>query len=172
MAQDDRIANLARQIHAARRREHRTKTADQIVALRRRGACELHSICANFVTSVNSRLPEEGLILSSPSYAPEMFRNCGANLIQIGSGDRVIDIAFQATHDLFDTERFLVPYVLEGEIRAFNQKMLDRFEVRSQLLFFCLEQDDASWRFSDWRTGHTGVFGGNLLLNFMEGLFI
>jgi hypothetical protein len=31
--------------------------------------------------------------------------------------------------------------------------------------------DRASWRFFDWRTRHTGLFGEELLLNLPEGLF-
>lgn len=171
MPQDERIAGLARQIDAARKREHLAKTADQIAALRRRGACELHSICASFVSSVNSRLSDTALNLSPPVYAPEMFRGSGVNLIQIGSAGREIHIAFEATRDLVSTEKYLRPYVLEGEVRAFNQQMLARFEVRSQLLFFCLEEDNACWRCFDWRTGHTALFGSELLLGLLEILF-
>lgn len=171
MAQDDRIAGLARQIDATRKREHRAKTADQFVALQRQGACELHSICAGFVKSVNSRLSGAALELSPAVYTPEMFRGSGVNLIQIGSGGREIHIAFQAARDQVSSEKFLIPYVLEGEVRAFNQKMLDRFEVRSQLVFFCLEGESTSWRFFDWRTRHTGLFGEDLLLSLMESLF-
>ncbi len=171
MAQDDRIAGLARQIDAARKREHLAKTADQIAALQRQGACELHSICASFVKSINSKLSDAALNLSPSAYTREMFRGSGVNLIQIGSGGREVHIAFQAAREPVSVEKFLIPYVLEGEVRAFNQKMLDRFEIHSQLLFFCLEEDRASWRFFDWRTRHTGLFDEELLLNIMESLF-
>jgi hypothetical protein len=171
MAQNDRIADLARQIDVARKREHLAKTADQIAALQRQGACALHSICASFVKSVNSRLSDAALDLSPSAYTPEMFRGSGVNLVQISSGGREVHIAFQAAQNKVSTEKFLIPYVLEGEVRAFNQQMLDRFEVRSQLLFFCLEEDGTSWRFFDWRTRHTGLFGEELLLSLMESLF-
>jgi hypothetical protein len=39
----------------------------------------------------------------------------GENLIQIGSQGREMQIAFEATSKLVSTEKFLVPYVLEGE---------------------------------------------------------
>jgi hypothetical protein len=171
MGQDDRIAGLVRQIEAAKKRERVAMTAGQLGALQRQGASELHSICARFIESVNSRLSGAVIELSPATYEPGMFRPSGTNLFQVGSDGREIHIAFQAARELASTEKFLIPYVLEGEVRAFNQQMLERFEVRSRLVFYCLEEDGASWRFFDWRTRHTGLFGEDLLLTLMEGLF-
>jgi hypothetical protein len=171
MGQDDRIAGLVRQIEAAKKRERVAMTAGQLTALQRQGASELHSLCARFVESVNRRLSGGLLELSPPVYEPGMFQPSGVNLFQVGSDGREIHVAFQAARDLVSTEKFLIPYVLEGEVRAFNQQMLDRFEVRSRLLFYCLEEDRAVWRFFDWRTRHTGLFGAELLLSLMESLF-
>ncbi len=171
MDQDDRFSALARQINAARKRDHLAKPAGEVAALRRQGACELHSICASFVRSVNRGLSGAALDLSPPAYDAEMFRASGVNLFQIGSDGRELHVAFQAPRELVSLEKFLVPYVFEGELRAFNQEMLDRFEVRSRMLFYCLEEDRASWRFFDWRTRHTGPFREEVLLSLMEGLF-
>lgn len=104
-------------------------------------------------------------------YSPEMFRESGVNLIRIGSQGREMQITFEATRQLFSTEKFLVPYVLEGEVRTYNQKMLEHFEIRSHALFFCLEEGYATWRFFDWRTKQTGPVGGELLVNLMGRLF-
>jgi len=68
MPQDDPIAKLARQIDAAKKTEHFAVDADRVTALRRRGAAELHSICAEFVSSVNSRLSQAALDLSPTEY--------------------------------------------------------------------------------------------------------
>ena|SRR5689334_2914266 len=171
MSEDDPIARLARRIAAARKTEHFQISAGSIAALRRRGACDLHSTCANFVISVNSRLSPDVLVLSPPTYTPEMFRETGANLIQIGSEGRQMQISFQAPPQLASTEKFLIPYVLEGEIRAYNQKMLEKFQMRTRLLFFCIEEDRAEWRFFDWRTRHTGLLGNELLVSLMQQIF-
>ena len=85
---------------------------------------------------MNRNLPEAALDLSPGTYAPEMFRDSGVNLIQIGSQGREMQLAFEAPAQLVSTEKFLVPYVLEGEVRAYNQQMLERFEVRSLMIFF------------------------------------
>ncbi len=172
MHKHDRLSALARQIDTARKSEHRAKSAEEIAALRRHGACELHAICASFVSSVNSRLSDDALTLSPATYAPEAFQTSGVNLIQMGSRGREIHISFQTPRELISTEKYLIPYVLDGEVRAFNQRMLERLDIRSQLLFFCLEEDKTLWRFFDWRTRHTGAFGSDLLLTLMEKLFV
>jgi len=96
MAPDDAIARLARQIDAAQKAERFLVNADEVASLRRHGACELHRICADFVSSVNSNLSEAALDLSPATYAPEWFREPGENLLQIGSQGRQMQIAFAA----------------------------------------------------------------------------
>jgi hypothetical protein len=171
MAQDDAIVRLARQIDAARNNERFLVNHDDVAGLRRHGALELHRICADFVASVNGELSEPALDLSPPTYAPESFRESGVNLIQIGSQGRQMQVAFEAPAQLVSTEKFLVPYVLEGEIRTYNQRMLERFEVRSLLLFFCVEAGNTAWRSFDWRTRHSGPVDPGLLATLMEPLF-
>jgi hypothetical protein len=168
MAKDDPIVRLARQIDAARTTERFLVNADEVASLRRRGATELHQICAAFVSSVTSNLSEAALDLSPATYSPELFRESGVNLIQIGSQGRQVQIAFEAPSKLVSTEKFLVPYVLEGEVRTYNQRMLERFEIRSLLLFFCVEAGTAAWRFFDWRSRHSGPVDPEWLAKLME----
>ena len=82
-----------------------------------------------------------------------------------------MQIDFEAPSQLVSTEKFLVPYVLEGEVRSYNQKMLERFEIRSLAIFFCVTEGTAGWRFFDWRTRHTGPVDRELLVHLMEPLF-
>ena len=171
MSQEDAFARLARQIDAARTKERFLVDAAEVATLRRHGAGELHRICAEFVESLNSKLSGGALELSPATYAPEMFRETGVNLIQISAHGREMQIAFEAPAQMVSTEKFLVPYVLEGEVRAYNQKMLERFEVRSLLVFFCVEAGTATWRYFDWKTRHTGPVDHERLAKLMETLF-
>ena len=82
-----------------------------------------------------------------------------------------MQIAFKAPSELVSTEKFLVPYVLEGEVRTHNQRMLERFEIRSLLLFFCVEAGPAHWRFFNWRSRHAGPVDHGLLVSLMKPLF-
>src|SRR5215471_6681698 len=146
MPPDDLIARLARQIDAAHKSEYLISAGD-VGALRRRGAAELHAICAEFAASVKNQLTQAELNFSPREYSAEMFREMGANLIHIGSAGRELQIAFQSPASLVSTEKFLIPYVLEGEVRAYNQQMLEHLQMRTRLLFYCVEQDRAVWRY-------------------------
>lgn len=171
MPQDDAIARLAKQIDAARKSERFLVNAEEVAALRRRGAAELHKICAEFVSLLNSRLSGAPVDLAPATFTPEMFREPGVNLFQVGVQGREMQITFQSPPQLFSTDKYLMPYVLEGEVRTFNQEMLERFEIRSQLLFFCLNDDSAVWRYSDLRDFRTAVVDAKLLASLMGRLF-
>jgi hypothetical protein len=171
MAEQDRISRLAKQIDSLTKKDqHLLLTETEVAGIRRQGAAELHAICADFVASVNGLLSPAVLELTPPVYAPEMFRERGVNLIQISAQGRNVQIAFEATREAFSTEKFLIPYILEGEVRAFNQEMLERTQVRSQALFFCLEQKKNTWHYYEWLNGRTGAFGRDQLVSLLERL--
>ena len=171
MAPDDAILRLARQIDATRKSERLRVGADVVNSTRSQGACELHRICADFVASLNGKLSQTSLELAPAKYSPEMFRGSEVTLMQISSQGRQMQITFQATRELVSTEKYPIPYILEGEVLSYNQRMLERFEVRSLLLFYTVQEDAAQWRYYDWRTARTGVVGSELLVSLMEPLF-
>jgi len=168
---EDATQRLARQIDAASKSERFAVDPDAVRGLRRRGAAELHRICAEFVSSVNSQLSEAGIDLSPAGYTPEMFRESGVNIMQMSSQGRQVQITFAAGAQLLSVEKFRMPYALEGEVRAYNQKMLERFEILSLSLFYCVGEDSADWRFYDWRTLRTGLVNREFLVGLMEALF-
>ena len=171
MADDERIARLAKQIGGEIQKErHVLLSEGETLELRRKGAMELHSICADFAASVNRLLTPGILELAPAEYRPELFRAAGPNLLQLNVRGRIVHMAFQATRDKFSTEKFLIPYILEGEVRAFNQEMLERTKVRTQALFYCLEDGHPSWRYFEWRQGRTGIFRREQLVDLMEGV--
>jgi hypothetical protein len=171
VAEQDRIARLAKQIDSdIRKDQHLLLTETEVAGLRRRGAVELHSLCADLVASVNRQLSPPVLELSPPEYAAEMFRESGVNLIQVNAQGRIIQIAFEATRQIFSTEKFRIPYILEGEVRAFNQEMLERTQIRSQALFFCLEENRNTWRYFEWLHGRTGAFERDQIVSLLERL--
>lgn len=169
MPTDDRLARLARQIESRAGEEQRLLLKEREIRELRRGAArELHSICAEFVASLNRMLPRTAVELAPPDYGAESFHDPGANLIQINSHGRIVQVVFEATRQLIATEKFKLPYILEGEVRAFNQEMLARNEIRSQWLFFSIEP--RTWHVFDWRTNRIGRFDRELLVSLMEGL--
>ena len=168
---NDPISRLARQIDATRKAEHFQGNADSVTEIRRQGATDLHRVCAEFAAAVNSRLTGAALEIAPPAFTAEAYREPGANIIQISSQGRVLQIVYQAPAAAASTEKFLIPYVLEGEVRAYNQKMLERSEIRSYMLFYCVENQTAGWRYFDWRTRSTGTLGSDLLAKLMGPLF-
>ena len=171
MAPDDPIRRLARQIDASRKSERFRVNGEEVAWLRRQGACQLHAVCSDFVSSLNRRVSDSQIELSPATYEPEMFRERGVNLIQISSQGRQMQIVFQVTNPLFSTDKYSVPYILEGEIRSYNQSMLDRFEIRNQSLFYCVDDDKAFWRFYDWRNPRILPVDADLLATLMQRLF-
>ena len=171
MAHDDAIVRLARQIDAARQSERFLVNPAEVARLRRQGACHLYEVCAEFVSLLNTKLSHSALEIAPPAYTPEMFDELAVNIFQISSQGRAMQITFQATPQLYSTEKFRIPYILEGEVRTYNQKLLERFEVRSRDLFFCIEEDGAVWRFFDWRGPRSAPVDRDLLVSLMQPLF-
>lgn len=171
MALDDAIARLARQIEATQREERVLVDPEQIATFRREGACDLHRVCRDFVASVNRKLAKPLLELSPEGYSPDSFRESAVNLFQISSQGRQMQIVFEATSPLTSTEKFAIPYISEGEVRTYNQSMLERFEIRTLSIFLCVEETRATWRFYDWRTLSTGPVDDKLFVALMEPLF-
>jgi hypothetical protein len=171
MADEQRIARLAKQIGSEIRKEqHLLLTDVQVNELRRRAAVELYSICASVADSVNRLLTPAVIELAPPEYAPEMFRESGANLFQLNVQGRIVQLSFRSTQEKFSTQKFLVPYILEGEVQAYNQEMLERTQTRSQALFFCLEQGRNRWHYFEWLHGRTGEFGSGQIVSLLEQL--
>ncbi len=169
MADDNRIARLAKQLgDDIRKEQHLLLTDSKVLELRRQGASQLYSICADFAASVDRFLTPPVLEIAPSTYDPEVFRNSGANLIQLNARGRIIQLAFESTRARFSTDKFLIPYILEGEVRAYNQEMLERTQVRSQALFFCVEDSQTTWHYYEWVSGRTGAFGREQLVNLME----
>jgi len=166
---DERIARLARQIgEDVRKERHLLFTDDEVLELRRQGATELYTICADFAASVNRLLTPPVLEMTPSDFAPEIFRNRGPNLIQLNAHGRIVQIAFESTSARFSTDKLLIPYILEGEVRAFNQEMLERIQVRSQALFYCVEDSRKAWRYHEWASGRSGLFSQEHLVSLME----
>jgi hypothetical protein len=171
MAEDYRIARLAKQIGDEVKKDHHLLLTEiEILNLRRQGAGQLYSICAGFVASINRLLAPPVVELVPPEYAPEMFRETGVNVIQLNAKGLIIQITFESTRDKFSTEKFLTPYILEGEVLAYNREMLDQSQVRTQALFYCLEDERNTWHYYEWLHGRTGNFGRDELVSLLERL--
>lgn len=167
----DRLKRLAEDIEAlAHKDEEKVRQAHEVAELRCVAARELHSICADFVKSVNRLLSRPMVELGPPEYAAETFRDPGQNVFQINVAGRMLHIEFQATDTPTSTDKFRTPYILHGEVRCLNQESLDRAVIPELLLFCCVEKEKHVWILFDPRTHRTTPFDKNHLIALMERL--
>lgn len=146
------------------------RRAHDIIALRRGAAVELHSICAEFVHSLNRLLPAPEVELDPPEFNEQVFQEDLPNLFQINIRGRILQLEFEATGELISTEDFRIPYTMQGSVRAFNQALLDKDLIEEQLIFYTLEKEKKLWRFFDARTYRSGPLDQEYLICLMEEL--
>jgi len=169
--QQSRLKRLAKQIDALVEKDDQLMQQNrEFTELRRCAAVELHSICAGFVSELNSLLNNGVVEFTPAAYSPDSFKDSEPNLLQINVRGRILQIEFEATGQLLSTEEYRVPYTLEGAVRSFNQELLDRDVIEEQLLFYCVDKKEKMWRYFDARTYRTGPFDQNYLTTLMEKL--
>jgi hypothetical protein len=165
------MKRLALSIDAlAQRDEEYLRLERDMEALRRTAALELHSICREFVSSMNRLLSNTALALDPDQLSDTGYHPEAANLIQVSVRGRILQVAFSATPELVSTEDFRVPYTLAGSVRAFNRELLEKEIIEEQLLFYTVEKDRKMWRFFDPRTYRSGTFDQEYLISVMEQL--
>jgi hypothetical protein len=168
-AAQNRLKRLAQSIDALTEKDEiLIRYTRDMTALRRAAAAELHSICGGFVSAVNSLLSQGAVTLDPPEFSTAIFRDAAPNLIQMNVRGRILQVEYSATEDLSSTEDFRIPYTLEGFVRAFNQKLLDKNLIEEQLIFYTLEKTGNMWRFFDARTYRSGAFDQDYLVTLME----
>jgi hypothetical protein len=165
----NRLKRLAESIDAlSEKDESLLRHMREMADLRLAAAAELHSICADFVDSVNSLLTRGRVNLDPSDFSRGVFEDAATNLIQINVRGRILQVEYSATPELSSTEDFRIPYTLEGYVRAFNQSLLDKALIEEQLIFYTLEKTGNMWRFFDARTYRSGPFDQAYLVTLME----
>jgi hypothetical protein len=117
---------------------------------------------------LNRLLERSEVRLDPETFDANLFDPEMSTLIQIHVRGRILQISFTATPELVSTEEFRIPYILEGSVRAFSQKLLDKDLIEEQLLFYTLEGRGQMWRYFDTRTYRSGLFDHEFLAGVME----
>jgi hypothetical protein len=171
---DDQLEALARKIEtAAKQDQQRVRQAEEYVRLRGRAATELHEICRGLVGELNRLLPVPLVELSPPEYDAGSFQDYGANVFQINVSGRIVHLEFRSTDTLTSTERYAVPYILEGAVRAFNQELLELSVVPEHLLFCTIQRiqrDSLSWILFDPRSQRSAPLDQGRLIRLLDRL--
>src|SRR5258707_793509 len=125
---DPRIPRLARKIEDLRRSE--------IHHQRQEAVARLHCVCAKFVAEINSLIKDDQMLLVPAEFAGDPGDDCRMQFMLNVRG-RVLLIDLEPPASLISTELFRKPYILQGEVRFFNQELLDDSRVEEHGLFFC-----------------------------------
>lgn len=167
----DRLTRLANAIEAIGESDRKLIAQNtEVDRLRLLGAMDLYRICSTFVAKVNDKLSEPAVLLDPPSFTENSYNDGGGNLFQINLRGRILQIEFNATTELYETDDFRYPYVLRGAVRSFNQDLLDQGAVDEQMIFYCPASDKGFWHFFDGRTYRSGRIGESYLISEMEKL--
>ncbi len=169
VAAQNRLKRLAASIDALTEKDEIVmRYARDMAALRCAAAVELYGICSGFVKSVNSLLVHGTISLDPEEFSPTEYREDLTQLIQMNVRGRILQVEFRATEELSSTEDFRIPYTMQGFVRAFNQKLLEKNLIEEQLIFYTLEKTGNIWRFFDARTYRSGAFEQDYLVGLME----
>ncbi len=168
---DDQLEALARKIESvARLDQQRVRQTKEYARLRSRAAVVLHQICKELVGGLNQHLAEPLVELSPAEYSAETFQDGGANVFQINVSGRIVHLEFRSTETLTSTEKFAVPYILEGSVRAFNQELLELSVVSEQLLFCTIQRDELNWVWFDPRSQRSAGLDQARLIRLLDRL--
>jgi len=166
-----RMKRLAQSIESlAEKDEGFLRLSRQMDQVRRAAAIELHTICRDFVNSLNRLMSKGELLLDPAEFSAAAFQDEGVNLIQISVRGRILQVGYSATPELVSTEDFRIPYTLAGSVRAFNQELLNKDLIEEQLVFYTVERNRRMWRFFDPRTYRSGTLDQEYLVSVMEQL--
>ena len=175
---EDRFRRLAQKIEALRRKdESNAARRTQIVRQRDAAARQLHQICCRFADRLNSHIKEDRVDLVPAEMPEEMDDECRQQ-IMLNVRGRVLLIALEAPSALVSTDNFRKAYILQGEVRFFNQELLDEALVEEHGLFFCPSEGpkdtqghrQGAWLFWNGRNYKSGPVDEEYLAGLLEQL--
>jgi hypothetical protein len=179
---DDRIRRLARKIEDLRRKDETASSRRHEIHRQRHEAAErLHKICECFVEQVNGMIKEDQMMLVPAEFTEESNHDSPDDSrmqLMLNVRGRVLLIDLEPPPSLVSTELFRKPYILQGEVRFFNQELLDDSRVEEHGIFFCPNEGakDANghragaWLFWNGRSYKSGPVDDGYLAELMEQL--
>ncbi len=175
---DDRIQRLARKIEDLRRKdEHALARRKEIHRQREKAAARLHRICSCFVERLNGLVKDDLMMLIPPDFPAEVNEESRLQLMLNVRG-RILLIDLEPPPSLVSTELFRKAYILQGEVRFFNQELLDDSRVEEHGIFFCPGEGpkdangrrEGAWMFWNGRSYKSGPVDAEYLAELMEEL--
>ena len=175
---EDRFRRLAQKIEALRRKDDSAAARrGEVDRQRDLAARQLHQICRRLVERLNSLIEQDRLELV-PAELPEVLNMEGQLQIMVNVRGRVLLMALESPDALVSTENFRKPYIFQGEVRFFNQELLDESRVEEHGLFFCPGEGardggggrQGAWLFWNGRNYKSGRVDEEYLASLLEQL--
>jgi hypothetical protein len=156
----DPLTKLARQLdRLAEHDQTAMEETEKVDSARRQGARMLHTICADFTKHLNSAMTQAEMRLIPTEFDPAIYREDVPNLIQMSLRGRIVQIQYEAPEQTVATENFRYPYILQGGITGFNQRLLERDLIEEQMLFYARsgKRHEFRWHYFEPRTYRSGL---------------
>jgi len=166
---DERFQKLALRIEELRRKDEATLQRRSQIARRRGEAIrQLWEVCGSFAQRLNTYIENDRLQLS-PGEAPEEFPEDHQVQLLLNVRGRVLLLDIRAPSNLVSMDNFKKPYILEGEVRFFNQELLENARVEEHGIFFCPgEGHHGAWIYWNGRSYKSGPVDEGYLATLLE----
>jgi len=168
-AREARIRKLAHRIEELRLKDVEVQQLrQQILEARRKAVQRLWETCRSFASQLNAFAAEDKLDLS-PSEPPADCRDEQPIELMLNVRGRVLLVALRAPANLISSDNFRKAYILEGDVRFFNQELLESDRVEEHSVFFCPgEGQDGDWLFWNVRTYKSGLVDEDYFASLLE----
>jgi len=168
-SREERFGKLARRVEEVRRNDEAdARRRSEIAEKRVQALLMLWEICRNFADHLNRHIEQEQVILAPPDPPADINEDNSAQLLLSLHG-RVLLLDIRIPSDLVSSDNFRKPYILEGEVRFFNQKLLDEERVEEHAVFFCHEEGPGgAWLYWNSRSYTSGRLDEDYLAGLLE----
>ncbi len=175
---EDRFRRLGQKIEDLRRKdEAAAQRRQEIFHQRDLAARSLHEICRRFVERLNVYIQDDPLQLVPPEM-PDDPDEESRQQFMLNVRGRMLLISLEAPPTLVSNENFRKPYILQGEVRFFNQELLDDARVEEHGLYFCPAEGPKDgggrriglWMFWNGRNYKSGPVDEEYLASLLEQL--
>ncbi len=168
-AREARFRKLAHRIEELRLKDVAIQQLrSQILDQRTQAVQRLWETCRSFASQLNAFAPEDKIELS-PSEAPADFPDDQTLELMLNVRGRVLLVALRAPSNLVSSDNFKKPYILEGDVRFFNQELLENDRVEEHGIFFCPNEGrEGGWLYWNVRTYRSGVADEDYFASLLE----
>jgi len=163
---ENRLQKLARRIEELRRKDEQTaERRARVAGQRNEAVVNLWRLCHSFAERLNAHIQHDRVEVT-PNEPPDEIPEDTPLQLLLNVRGRVLLLDIRAPVNLVSTENFKKPYILEGEVRFFNQELLENEQVAEHGVFFC--HGEGVWYYWNGHTYKSGLIDEDYLAGLLE----